>query len=712
MKENDSHILHDWTIHPELNLLKNHQLELVLQPRLMRLLDYFLQHKNEIVTKDELLEYGWEDRLVTDNLLTKSISELRKVLKEHFGASIQIETLRNVGYRLIIDIEEEQTKIVEIKTSEKTIAPTSFAFNPWWLVGVALVSIMMIWAARNDFAVAEKNWTIKHSKLTGLQGLEMQPAISPNGKNIAFIWNKNGQGAPQLYVRPLNTNQPRLVSQVEASEYSPLWSKDGTYLYYFRIEKAGEWQLMRNSVIGTEEVQLSILKLYSVGSLRWLKADEELLFSGMKSEGDSRALFQFNVLTNRLQQITQPPAGIYGDIYPTTLPDSETIAFVRAQMGESIFSNAAPVQGQILEFNINNKQAKRIAELPNEINSFLYHEGLERYLFWGTEQLGEYQIWELDRAGNLQTVTRTFNGMPRNAAYLDDNKICYEYWRSIVDVNVYPLTRDSLQLVDYQPFLKSTSWDWGIDFAKNTNQFAFFSQRSGYSEIWLSTTHQPEQARPLTQLESPLLKSLALSPDGRQIVFCSVKNNQSQLYLLPTNGQAIKKLTEDDADYAAPEWSADGKHIYYSSNRSGTWQLYQYDLSTHQVKPLTVNGGFRALPDPKNDAFLYFVKYDENSLWQLDLKTKTTTLVAKLSELKHSLNWAMTPDGIYYIYWREGQSYLGFYNLANRQEQQVRLLENMIVGIPALAIAPDFKTIYIAQGQGLNADILGLELMD
>lgn len=718
MKENGTYFVQDWTIHPELNLLKNHQSELLLKPRLMRLLDYFIQHPNKIITKDELLDYVWDGRMVTENLLTKSISELRKLLKENFEEAIQIETLRNVGYRLQITEQDlvsstpELAPVIPLEKKKSVASEKTFVWhksaNVLWF-GIALLALLAfgIWSKP-----ATVSYDIKHHKITSLKGLEMKPAVSPDGKNIAFSWRKDLESSPQIYVRGLEATTPRKLNDSEQVEFNPIWSSDGQHIVFLRQLEGQGFQLVKKSVIGIEEMVMGTLDFDVIDNLLWLKNEKRLLFMARATETDARALFCFDVATTKVEQLTHPPKEIYGDIFPTYTGMDDEVAFIRADYGEAILSNAAPTKGQLMILNLKTKKVHALAAVNQEINSFLYVPSMSRYLCWVTEQLGEYTILAFDKEGQQSVIGKTTLGLPKNASVIKDHKICYEYWKSSVDIHAYSILDVPEKVSKSQAYLNSTSWDWGLSFATKSKQAAFFSQRDGYTEIWLTDTDRPENARQLTHLESPLLKSLALSPDGQQLVFASVKNNQTDLFLLVTNGQDLQQITNSTANYAAPEWSTDGQSIYYASTASGDWELYAHDLITNKVEQLTTGGGFRALPAPNETDILYFVKYKEDGLWRYDQQTKKTELVAVLPETSHSTNWAVSETGVYYLTWRKGVAYVDYYDFNTKQNKTVTMLKDMLAGLPALALSPDLKQIFVAKGSGLNADILGLEFLE
>jgi len=54
-----------------------------LQPQVAKVFLCLLEHKDEIVTRDELLNAAWHDQIISDESLTRCISVIRKTLKKH-----------------------------------------------------------------------------------------------------------------------------------------------------------------------------------------------------------------------------------------------------------------------------------------------------------------------------------------------------------------------------------------------------------------------------------------------------------------------------------------------------------------------------------------------------------------------------------------------------------------------------------------------------
>ena len=81
----------------------------------------------------------------------------------------------------------------------------------------------------------------------------------------------------------------------------------------------------------------------------------------------------------------------------------------------------------------------------------------------------------------------------------------------------------------------------------------------------------------------------AWSPDGKQIVFRSVQNGQSDIYIIGADGSGLVNLTNNPAEDWSPSWSPDGKWIAFQSNRDGNWEIYRMKADGTEPVNLTNN---------------------------------------------------------------------------------------------------------------------------
>ncbi|STE73757.1 DNA-binding transcriptional activator CadC [Escherichia coli] len=73
----------EWLVTPSINQISRNGRQLTLEPRLIDLLVFFAQHSGEVLSRDELIDNVWKRSIVTNHVVTQSISELRKSLKDN-----------------------------------------------------------------------------------------------------------------------------------------------------------------------------------------------------------------------------------------------------------------------------------------------------------------------------------------------------------------------------------------------------------------------------------------------------------------------------------------------------------------------------------------------------------------------------------------------------------------------------------------------------
>ncbi|MDZ7770608.1 MAG: transcriptional regulator [Woeseiaceae bacterium] len=96
--------LGEWQVFPlEGKLVSGDRVER-LRPRAMDVLVLLARAPGEVVERDTILGEVWGRTAVTDEPLTATVGELRRVLGDRRGANRHIETIPKRGYRLIAPV--------------------------------------------------------------------------------------------------------------------------------------------------------------------------------------------------------------------------------------------------------------------------------------------------------------------------------------------------------------------------------------------------------------------------------------------------------------------------------------------------------------------------------------------------------------------------------------------------------------------------------
>ncbi len=77
-------------------------------PKVMELLLALIEHRDRVLTKDELLKQVWGDTIVEEGGLTRNVSVLRKTLGEKPDDHQYIVTVPARGYRFVAEVRERR----------------------------------------------------------------------------------------------------------------------------------------------------------------------------------------------------------------------------------------------------------------------------------------------------------------------------------------------------------------------------------------------------------------------------------------------------------------------------------------------------------------------------------------------------------------------------------------------------------------------------
>lgn len=81
-----------------------------LQPKVFSVLHYLIQHRDRVVSKQELLDENWPDETLTESVLARTIAVARKALGQKRGDRQPIETDYGRGYRFTAEVAVRKSK--------------------------------------------------------------------------------------------------------------------------------------------------------------------------------------------------------------------------------------------------------------------------------------------------------------------------------------------------------------------------------------------------------------------------------------------------------------------------------------------------------------------------------------------------------------------------------------------------------------------------
>jgi eukaryotic-like serine/threonine-protein kinase len=169
----------------------------------------------------------------------------------------------------------------------------------------------------------------------------------------------------------------------------------------------------------------------------------------------------------------------------------------------------------------------------------------------------------------------------------------------------------------------------GISLSADGTRLAYsvFTETSNVWGIAIPAAGGPvsvSQARPLTA-GNQTIEGFAISGDGRWLAFDSNRSGLQQVYRVPISGGAPEQVTRDSVDAFRPSWSPDGLQLSYHSFRGGRRQVFLIDADGGAPTQVTSGADDRRTPEHSPDGRYLLVHANSYTTPALQLLTRTAT---------------------------------------------------------------------------------------
>ncbi len=413
-------------------------------------------------------------------------------------------------------------------------------------------------------------------RLTDFEGEEADAAISPDGKFMTFLSDRDGpfdawisQIGSGVFV---NITKGRFQLMNNPNTRSAGFSGDGAQTWFTQQVSARplRWTLWISPALGGAPrtfVESGLEPIWSPDGRNVAYHTNDL--------GDPIFIVDRNGSNPR--QIFVAPPGVHGH-YPTWSPDGRFIYFVRGTL--------ATEEMDIWRIPVSPSEA---AAAPERITS---HNARVAYPAWLDARTLIYSATAEDGSGQWLYVLDVEH---RIAHRVSSGGIADEYLSVDVSrarprrvVTTISTPTASLWTVPISSRVQAeeaakrvptpNSRARGPRFAPGDTAFlAFLSSKGGADGLW-----KLENGAPLELWrgdDGGVVAPPAISPDGRHICFSYRRQGKSGLYVMNANGTNVRTLAADSLDVrGTASWSPDGKWVAVAANRGGGTRLFKIPL--------------------------------------------------------------------------------------------------------------------------------------
>jgi Tol biopolymer transport system component len=547
--------------------------------------------------------------------------------------------------------------------------------------------------------------------LTSYPGVAFGPSISPDGKQLAFVWDAN-TGNYDLYLKLIGVGDPIRVTTSPGQDLHPAWSPNGQYLAFLRSLPEKKEIMIVPALAGTERELTDVYAMPGTWTAEPTEAEKRRgpVWSSdgqflAVTDGDKEVsggkygegVFLVKVEDGSKRRLTYPPPPD-NDSLPAFSPDGKFLAFVRYITNSVTDLFVIPLRGgPVRRLTSDRRQIQGISWTPDS-----------RSIVFSSNRGGAFCLWRVKLSGSRPQLIAAGAGNATDPFVAKDGKRI-AYTDTLENTNIWRIPNPGLNgsQANPEPFIASSRRNDSAQYSPSGEKIAFMSDRSGSWQIWLCDRNGKNPVQ-LTALGGSVTGSPRWSPDGQWLAFDSREEGHSAIYLIRRTGGEPKRLEVNSYEESMPTWSRDGKWLYFTSNRGGPTQLWKRPVASGPARCVTAAVAYDAMESPDGRWVYYLGK--RPGIWKAPIAGGQGEAVPELSEIHPSRYWALTERGIYFVTQESAPRTIRFFSFSNRQiETRGTIQRNLVAGTPSLAVSPDEQWILYAQKDQRSSDIMMLE---
>ena len=582
----------------------------------------------------------------------------------------------------------------------------------WWAAAAAAL-ILAAFAAPVFEAEQPVVKEMAARPLTAFPGIERDPSLSPDGRQVAFIRSENDYwGESDLFLMDIATGASEPLTSQPGREYSPAFSPDGRRIAFVRAAaNIGEKitggvpaavVILDLSSDPPEERSIAQVSLRSVGNplsglLAWSPNGRFLAVQHRGPEDGTWALYRINVESGQLERLTSPGDQTDGDDGPAFSLSGHNLAFTRNEGERELFVLSLGPDGRPVG------EAKKLAKAgfatgpawtPDE--RIVYSRGLA----------GSRHLHRIDPNDESRLEKLPYVGGDGEQPTLSHGRMVYV--RKRFEENIWAVRLNAGRTSVGQPWrvIESTSRDAAGVVSPDGSKIAFSSARSGSPEIWVANADGSD-AYQVTNLPGAWVGSPRWSPGGELIGFNANPSGTYDVYVVPVIGGAPRQVTSSGADDLIFGWSHDGGSLYcLLRGPEGTtvWRRPARGGTGERILQTPTGYGFSVCADC-DDAIYYLDGSDGRNLVRHHLAKGRVTNVRLVEK---PARMAAGRDGVLYLKYpdSDGRSELRYFRFSDGQAILVAEVWNPTSSV---SLSRDGKVVLFSQMDKLSKDLMIVE---
>ena|GEM_PF-2138601 len=590
-------------------LLSRNGERVILEPKVLEVLLYFIDNTGRYITMDELHENLWQGRVVSDAAVRRIISKLRILFNDDHKSPNYIKSLPKRGYKLICSVSHNEDIYVanpkptfpKNKTGSVTLDENIASSKPAILLSKkkkyltvlsTLIFLFFITIITQFQSVNTQTPQIVSTKvIKSLPGEKRSVAQSPDGDYLAFSGKVSDSPGFQIYIKHESEKDFYPLTHTASFPSSIVFSSNNKALF-FLDNKKGKFSINKIDLTKSEKVVEELLNDYVVIAdiFNSPNNNDVIYFSGRKKTEEPIFIYSFNLKTAEVEQITTGSQQQFQDLVGSISPNGKKIAILRY-------------------FEFENRNEIRIVNLSSKEILYRRHQDDNVYdIQWLSDTslllLDDKQLLKINYEKNREYKLLSENHniwymavtSSRHVLAVRNKKRSKIFFEQKLPLNIFT-TQEILNVENSTYALKyQTNKSEKLALTNNGNSTIFGKMNTNSNKFssYIETEYE------LVAMDSSSTGQLEL-----------IKINH-RFALFNTNTKIIDYITSADEFIGDATFSNNEQSILFTVRNYDQWIVKRYDISTKTTEVLFEGYRFvRAYGDnyilgtPSGDLFLY-----------------------------------------------------------------------------------------------------------
>jgi serine/threonine-protein kinase len=507
---------------------------------------------------------------------------------------------------------------------------------PLALAAIVVASVAYVLGVRRSTSTGMPLNFGQNIKVTWDPGLEVLPAISPDGRTVAYA-----SGSPtrmRVFVRPVAGGRGiPLTDDTTQVQSHPRWSPDGSRVLF----------LARGGVVsapatgGAETPQVPPGRTGPVISAAWSPDGTRIVYV----VGDSLFIRDAGSKSRGVARVFEPNGCSWS-------PDGE---FVACSSGNAIsltigtlFGNVSP--SKIVTVGVRDGHVVPITDSLSLNQSPVWSPDGSR-LYYVSNRYGPRDIFSQEVVGGKQrgAAQRITTGLNAHTISLSANGRRLAYASIDIESNAWSVpipTHPPRSVTRATQLTHGSQFVEAMELSRDGRWLYYDSDLSGNMDLYRMALPRGVPEQLTTDPSDDFFPTP--SPDGREVAFHSWRGGSRDIWVMPLDGGPVQQVTSSPDQEALAQWSPDGNRLAYSlfTDRGGIRTVLRVNGVWQRPVERLDHGAFpHWSPDGRSLSFSSSLA--QGSLWVMPADSGPPRLLADTvgpRAVKGDLTWWST-DG-------------------------------------------------------------------